>query len=597
MNRTKAYGGIKVKLNFNIRKILAASCVCAAMMMTAACSEALDENTKYTDLYGYYSIHNIGDYSGAAVVIDGTNVGTCMVADGEFFVAYENVREYMDDRFYWDQTEKVLTYASSHHVYDVMPGSAEYTVDGAARQHSGVILYEVDETAYIDVQFVKLMNNFINIDIYGEPERVVISTQKNADVVRAAEDSKLRTGAGMTNEIVADVGKDEELYLLEEQEKWSYVYSNDGMIGYIENSKLTEVSTKEIAHEQWWLDTEPYTYISKDYKICLGWHQMEYEAGNDSFASLTADAKQLNVISPTWFKLTDSYGGISSMASKNYVNKAHNNNMEVWGLVNDFNYDEEGNYFVNQVVPVTSARRNLIENIMAEAEACGMDGINIDFEMVRKVSSEGYVQFIRELAIRCDEAGIVLSVDMYTPTESNVYYDRQSVGEAADYVIIMGYDEHWAGCGQAGSVASLPFVTNGILNTLSEVPAERVINAVPFYTRVWYEDEIENAPENSVIVEDSINGDYALSSKAVGMGNAKELLKSNGANLIWMEELGQYYGEYYADGRLARVWLEDRESLSAKLGVMKQNNLAGVACWKLGLESEEAWEAIGEYLK
>lgn len=597
MNRTKTYGGIKVKLSFNVRKILAVSCVCASVMMTAACSESFDENTKYTDLYGYYSIHNIGGNSGAAVIIDGTNVGTCMVADGEYFVAYENVREYMDDRFYWDETEKVLTYASSRHVYDAVPGSTEYTMDGVAQQHSGVILYEVDEKAYINVRFVKLMNNFINIDIYSNPERVIISTLKNADVVVTAEAAKLRTDAGVGNEIVADVGKNEELYLLEEQEKWSCVYSKDGMIGYVENSKLTEPSTREIAHEQSWLDTEPYTYFSKDNKICLGWHQMESEAGNDSFASVTSEAGELNVISPTWFKLTDSYGGISSLASRNYVNKAHNNNMEVWALVNDFNCDEQGNYFVNQVVPVTSSRRNLIENIMAEAEACGMDGINIDFEMVRKASSEGYVQFIRELAIRCDEAGIVLSVDMYTPTESNRYYDRQSVGEAADYVIVMGYDEHWAGCGQAGSVASLPFVTNGILNTLSEVPAERVINAVPFYTRVWYEDEIENAPENSIIVEDSVNGDYALSSKAVGMDNAKELLKSNGANLVWMEELGQYYGEYYAEERLARVWLEDKESLSAKLGVMKRNNLAGVACWKLGLESEEAWEAIGEFLK
>lgn len=584
-------------MKLNVRKIIVSVCVCAAVLMTGACDGAVDENTKYADLNGYYSIHSIGNNSGAAVIIDGTNVGTGMTVGGGYYVAYENVREYLDDRFYWDKTEKVLTYAASRHVYDVMPGSNEYTIDGAAMQHTGVILYEIDETAYIDVQFVKLMNNFINVDIYGDPDRVVISTLENAEVVRTAEASKLRTGAGVTNEIVADVGKDEELFLLEEQEKWSFVYRKDGMLGYVENSKLTEVSEKEIIHEQSWLDTEPYTYLSKDYKICLGWHQMEYEAGNDSFASLTADAKQLNVISPTWFKLTDNYGGISSLASKNYVNKAHNKNMEVWGLINDFNCDEAGSYYVNQVVTITSSRRKLIDNIMAEAKKCGMDGINIDFEMVRKTSAEGYVQFIRELAIRCDEAGIVLSVDMYTPTESNIYYDRESVGEAADYIIIMGYDEHWAGCGQAGSVASLPFVTNGILNTLSEVPAERVINAVPFYTRVWYEDEIENAPENSVIVEDSINGDYALSSKAVGMGNAKELLKSNGANLVWMDELGQYYGEYYADGRLARVWLEDKESLLKKLEVMKQNNLAGVACWKLGLESEEAWEAIGEYLK
>ena len=324
---------------------------------------------------------------------------------------------------------------------------------------------------------------------------------------------------------------------------------------------------------------------------------MEYAGGNDSLNKMTSGANSLNVISPTWFKITDEFGGISSLASKSYVDKAHKKGLEVWGLISDFNHDENGNYYINDVVKNTTSRRKLIENIINEAKKCGMDGINIDFEMIRLAAAEGYVQFMRELAIECEKINLVLSVDMYVPSSTNGYYDRQSIGEVADYLIIMGYDEHWAGCGEAGSVASLPFVKKGIEDTLKEVPAARVINAVPFFCRVWYEDTLENAPEGSIIVKDPINGDYALSSKAVGMGSAKELIRKNNGATRWLEDLGQYYSEYYIGDRLARIWLEDKESLALKLSAVKENNLAGIACWKLGLESTEAWDAIKDYMQ
>lgn len=578
-----------------LKTVISLATICAAAVFMNGCSEK--ENNQYADLKGYLYIYNVGEYEGAAVIIDGDTGEKGFVADGKYYVSYDMVRENIDDRFYWDDTEKVLTYASSRHIYDAVAGRAEYTVDGAVNAYDSAVVLNVEEKAYINVDYVMLMNGSADIKTYSEPDRIVVNIKDTASFVTVKKDAKLRTDSGVTYSIADDLKKDEELYFVEEKGSWSYVYGEDGIMGYVETSKVTEPEEKAIERGQSWLDTEPYTYLTSDGKICLGWHQMEYEAGNDTLGSVIAGAEHVNVISPTWFKLTDNYGGISSLASTSHVDKAHNSGMQVWGLISDFNYDEEGNYYVNQVVSVTSSRRTLIENLINEAKDCGMDGINIDFEKVRLAAGEGYVQFIRELAIECDKESLVLSVDMYTPTENNQYYDRQSVSEAADYLIIMGYDEHWAGCGQAGSVASLPFVTAGIANTISQADASRVINAIPFYTRVWYEDTLENAPEGSVVVEDPVNGDYALSSKAVGMGTAKELLQDNGAGLRWLEDLGQYYGEYYIDGRLARIWLEDKESLTAKLNVMEQNNLAGVACWKLGLESDEAWEAIGEYME
>ena len=567
-----------------------------ACIYSVGCAQK--KSNEYVDLNVYLDITDIGGYEGMAVVIDGEAKGTGFVDGDVCYLPYDVVREDVDNNYYWDGKEMLLTYATSKKIYDAKSDSSEYTEDGVAKNCGSKIVICVDDKAYISLEYIELMNGAIKGAVFDEPSRVVINTMDSIDVVTAKNDAKLRSGMSKKDDIVADIAKGERLVVIGENGDRTFVYTEDGLMGYVENSKISEATAEAVEKSQGWMDTEKYDYISMDGKVCLGWHQMESAGGNDSLASVLKGVEGLNVISPTWFKLVDGFGEISSLASSSYVKKAHNNGIKVWGLISDFNRDEEGNYYVNQVVTNTSSRRKLIENIMKEATNCGMDGINVDFEMVRKVAAEGYVQFMRELAIACEKAGLVLSVDMYVPTESNKYYDRTSVGLVADYLIIMGYDEHWAGCGSAGSVASLPYVTNGIVDTLSEVPASRVINAIPFFTRVWYEDPLEIAPEDSIIVEDPINGDYALSSRAVGMGVAEKYLKENGATSRWLEDLGQNYGEFYtSEGRLGRVWLEDEKSLTAKLNVMKANNLAGVACWKLGLESEVAWEVIGEFLK
>ncbi len=582
------------------RKIKAVLGIIGACVVLTSCN-GLDmkekENTEYVNLSDYFNINQVGENAGAAVIIDGYIRGNGIVKDGGYYIPYEYVREYMDDHYYWDNTENILTYANSKQVYDVVKGASDYTVDGEKKEHDKQIVISVDDIAYIDKDFVLLMNGAVDIKIYEEPYRIVVTTEEKVNVADIKEDTSLRTEEGLEYPIVTDVKKGDVVWLISEFNGWMTVKTENGLVGCVESSKLTEEYDKAIELDSSWIETKPYTYISHDYTLCIGWHQMEYEGGNDSLGSMISKADSLNVISPTWFKITDEFGTISSLASKEYVKQAHNKGLEVWGLISDFNSDEEGNYYINSVVTVTSSRRKLIDNIIKEATECGMDGINIDFEKIRLFAAEGYVQFMRELAIECEKVGLVLSADMYVPTESNSYYDRQSIGEVADYLIIMGYDEHWAGCGKAGSVASLPYVKQGIIDTLSEVPASRVINAIPFYTRIWYEDTLENAPEGSIIVEDKINGDYALSSVAKGMGSAKKMLNDNNANIRWLDDIGQYYGEYYADNRLVRIWLEDKKSLDAKLSVMKENKLAGVACWKLGLESDEAWDAIKEYMK
>lgn len=190
------------------------------------------------------------------------------------------------------------------------------------------------------------------------------------------------------------------------------------------------------------------------------------------------NTKGINVISPTWFALTDSEGNFSSFASSAYVKRAHDMGIEVWGLIDNFsNKDAVDTY---ELLSYTSRREKLTENLVNTALEYGLDGINVDFESISQDAGTHFIQFIRELSVTCRKNGLVLSVDNYVPTGYTDHYDRKEQGVFADYVIIMGYDEHYSGSPEAGSVASIGFVEDGIRRTVDQVPAEKVINAVPF---------------------------------------------------------------------------------------------------------------------
>ena len=151
-------------------------------------------------------------------------------------------------------------------------------------------------------------------------------------------------------------------------------------------------------------------------------------------------------------------------------------------------------------------------------------------------------------------------------------------GKVVDYVIIMGYDEHYVGS-DAGSVASLPWVEQGVKDTLSEVAAQRTILAIPFYTRLW-----------------KTTDGGALTSEAIGMDQAQQTISDNGAETYWDKKTSQNYGTYEGDGATYQIWLEDSKSIAEKVKLIKKYKLAGVAEWKLGFENSGIWSVITENL-
>ncbi|WP_124068180.1 glycosyl hydrolase family 18 protein [Clostridium sp. E02] len=480
---------------------------------------------------------------------------------GQTYLPIQWINQELNERFYWDNNEKLLVYA--------LPNSIVYA-DSTSKGISGNPLILLDKgVVYLSIGLVANYTD-IKVSAYDTAlhKRIFINNrwdQKEMALVK--KDGNVRVKGGIRSPIVTSVLKGSQVTVLKSMKTWDQIRTADGFIGYIERRRLgtrkneTPVST---------FKKPVYKNISMNEPVCLVWHQMTNPDGNKTFDQLVGNTKGVNVISPTWFELKDNEGNFISLADKEYVKKAHKKGMQVWALMNNFNSDVNTEILMGK----TSARRKLIEGLMKEVETYQIDGINLDIEGIKEEAGVHYVQFIRELSVACREKGIVLSIDNYIPTASNAFYNRKEQGIVADYVIIMGYDEHYAG-GDAGSVASISYVQQGIKDTLLYVPKEKVINAIPFYTRIWAE-----------------GGEGKVSSSAVGIARAKEWVKDNKIELYWQEALGQYYGEQKTKEGMKRIWLEEERSIGLKMKAIKQHDLAGVACWKLGFEPASLWDEV-----
>lgn len=496
--------------------------------------------------------------------------------DGHVYLNVETVYQYLDSRYYWDEKENQYLYALPTELVSVEVGSSEYTVSKAKQSEDYVILRADGSDAYVALDFLEKYTNF-TYEYWEEPNRVhIVSDFGSKDVVTAQKKSQVRYKPGIKSPILTDVEKGATMYVLEEPEEideWTRVLTKDGYIGYVRDKQVSVISQEELEAPEF--DAPEYTSIPRDYKINLAWHQVTNADANDQLLSRIADVKGLNTISPTWFSIKDTDGNISSIASQNYVNYAHQHGLEVWGLVDNFT-DGVSTY---ETLSKTSSRQRLVNQLTAAAIQYGLDGINVDFEMITEDCGRAFIQFVRELSIMCRINGIVLSVDNYVPTASSSQYHRAEQGVFADYVIIMGYDEHYAGSEEAGSVASYGFVEQGIQKTLEEVPKEKVVNAIPFYTRFWKTD-----------------GDGNVSSEALGMDSADTKARNNEIEPTWDETTRQYYIELEYEGSIYQMWMEEERSIEEKMKLIKDYDLAGVAAWRLGYERPGIWDVILKYV-
>lgn len=525
------------------------------------------------DLNTYFGMSGDGD---VAIVLQNEIIEErARLFDGVYYLDLNTVHKYFNDRFYEDKSEGLLLYTLPDDIIRTVTGSNEVTDKSGTRSLAYQPARYEGETLYVAIDYVKQYSNF-SYEGFAEPNRLQIYTSwEERQTAEVKKDTAVRVLGGVKSEILEDVHAGDKVILLEQMETWSKVKTADSVIGYIENKRLEEARA-ELPIPVTDYEEPEYTSLTRDHKINLGWHVVAGVAGNDTLDAMTAQTKGLNVISPTWFKLSDNEGNFTSFASQSYVDKAHGLGLEVWALVENIEYKDSIDMY--EILSSTTTRAKLIDGLVNTALTYGIDGINVDFEEISTDCGKHYIEFIRELSIPCRANGIVLSVDNNVPTGYNVHYDREEQGVVADYVIIMGYDEHYAGSPEAGSVASINFVEDGVQKTVAQVPANKVINAVPFYTRIWE------------------TKDGQLSSQAVGMEMAEEYIRAHNIQTEWDDETCQNYGEYSDGVSLFQVWLEDEKSLEVKLNIMEKYQIGGVASWRLGYEKPEIWDIIEAYL-
>ena len=509
------------------------------------------------DLNEYYGEMADGEI---AIVLGTEKLDERGLVDGDrVYLPLNVVNTYLNQRYYWDSANQQVLYATPSELTAV-----------ATSSESGDQVWLKDDTVYLNLTYIQ---QYTDIDAYisKEPYRIAIQYQfDNIKTVTVKKNTSIRYRGGIKSPVVTSVKKGAQLRLIEELDNWDQVATDDGYIGYIDKKNVGKASETTFDRN---FEREQYSYLTMDGKVNMVWHQVTSTDANAYFADATANMTGVNVISPTWFYLLDTSGNIANISSADYVAQAHEKGLKVWGLIDNFTQEVS----TTETLSNTAARQNIISQLIQAATSVGMDGINVDFESLSEDVGIHFLEFLRELSIECHKNNLVLSVDNPVPEDFTSHYDRAEQGRVVDYVIIMGYDEHYVGS-EAGSVASLPWVEQGIQDTLAEVPAERVINAVPFYTRLWR----------------TTGGN--VTSEAIGMDQAQQVISENNVETYWDKTTSQNYGKYDIDNSTYQIWIEDSQSIAEKVKLVSKYNLAGVSAWKLGFENSGIWQVISDNL-
>ncbi|CBL22179.1 MULTISPECIES: glycosyl hydrolase family 18 protein [Blautia] len=495
-------------------------------------------------------------------VILGTDImETKAVKSGDrVYLPLDMVNTYLNQRYYWDSANQQILYATPSELqYYPASGSGDSEV------------WLKDDTVYLNLDFIKKYTD-LDAYVYDNPSRIAIQHQfTSVNTVTVKKDTSIRYRGGIKSLILTDVSKGTTLLYMEALEDWVQVATMDGYIGYVRKDTLSDMETKDFERD---FQKEEYTYLTMEDKVNLSWHQVTTQEANAYLADSIANISGVNVISPTWFYIQDTAGNIGNIASADYVSLAHERGLKVWGLIDNFTADVSTTETLSQL----ASRQNIIQQLVQAALSVGLDGINVDFESLSEDAGPHFLEFLRELSIECHKNNLVVSVDNPVPEDFTSHYDRKEQGLVVDYIIIMGYDEHYVGS-DAGSVASLPWVEQGVQDTVTEVTPERTILAIPFYTRLWK----------------TTGG--AVTSEAIGMDEAQNVLSANAVEPVWDGSVGQNYATFEQDNSTYQIWLEDAQSIAEKVKLIPKYNLAGVAQWKLGFENGSIWQTISDNLQ
>lgn len=522
-------------------------------------------STEKADLHTYYKLSD----ALYLTVIDGVvNEDRSIKSDGQVYIPY-SVAKSLDARFYYNKTEEQMIITTPTDVLVYKPNSTEHTVNGTYVTDTVPMFRAFDTRLYVSTEVFAAYSDVSTV-VLTKPQRVVLFRNGVAfSSMTATKDTAIRIGTSFEQDIVTELKKGDRVVSTGENKNgFISVSTSDGQVGYVASADMTGPG-------EWVLQpsTKNYPRIGlPSGSVHLMWHQMWTKLGANDLTVALSDTQGINVICPTWFDFKDTSGNITSLADASYVEEAHRHGILVWALCSDFAADVKG----LDILSHTESRNALEDNLIAETVRVGADGINLDYEFITKDSAPHYLQFIRELYIKCRKNGLSLSTDNFVPNAGKAHYQLADQGYILDYVIFMAYDEHYKGS-KAGSVASFPWVESAMKSAVKLVPADRIVLGLPLFNRVWM--------TNKEGITTQENG---------GMTKITDAAYKN-AKPVWDDECKQFYAEYKQNDILYQYWIEDTESLKYKLDLIPAYHLAGFAGWKLGLEAPNVWGLLNQY--
>ncbi len=571
----------------------------AMVFGVAGCSCFKKTNKGHTDLYWYMNLteekedgtevkYESEEGEVVAVALEDKYADDYgIVKDDDYFVTVDTIKENIDDRLYWDKNENLVLFTDATTDWEYEVGGSLAPKDGRPAFTTSFV---EDEKCYVNM---KLLDGLVECDhklIKAKKKcPAILSLSYNTEYLKEGvldDDIEMRTNGDYQNLIVTELKEDTKVQIVEENKNWDKVKTDDGFIGYVPISEIDDIKKGKKVYET---DDDTYTHQQVNGKVNMVWDAVYNQTANGNINNEIAHVKGVNVISPTWFEIETKNGGILSRANEDYIKTAHKNGMEVWALLDDFKSKKIDHYVLSH----TSSRKRLVANLMDTIDALGIDGINIDFEYVTESVASDYLQFLRELSVECRTRKLKLSIDNYAAMGHTAYYDWKQQYKIADYVIFMNYDEHNAGDDEAGSVSSMSFMENAITNAVDEIgDSKRIVNAMPFFTRLWEMTPEGKGTNKGTFVEDAVDGNYYLNSQALTMNKAEKACKDANVKPTFDKATGQNYATWEKGSTTYEIWLEDETSIKARLKLTKKYKLGGNAYWALGQEKDSIWNTI-----
>lgn len=496
------------------------------------------------------------------------------IVDNEKYFSVDFLKEYIDDTVFPEADDNTLTITNENSVIRLSTDELTYYVNSEPLSLEMPIITK-DEVMLIPCNLTASLYN-LNIEYIDDEKTAVIDfygEEISTSVLQ--KNVKMYSESDIKSHTVTRVKKGSEITIFGNENGFYKVRFNE-YVGYIEEKYITDiVKTNFVNNEENYVSLG---FTPENGKITMVWDQVFNVSQNKNDSKFTA-IENLDVISPTWFAISDNEGNVSNIADKSYVDWAHSQGYQVWGLLsNSFDPD-----ITHNTLSSPEIREKIIKQVLAYAELYELDGINIDFETIRSDDGEYFVQFVREITPYLKAQGLTVSVDLSRPEGWNYYYGMEEIGETVDYVVLMAYDEHWGTSPESGSVASMGWTEESITSTLDMVSPEKVILGIPFYTRLWE--------------EKNIDGNLTVSSSSLGMQAALNYINENNMEIVYDEESGQNYSSIEKDGATYKIWLEDELSLRKRMELVEKYNLAGCAGWKRHLETDNTWSIINSYMK